>query len=1246
VRSQQEQFVASLFLKARGILFLAVVSLVCPAFAQVTQPMVAIHDSELTRALEAMPATGATPTGAGTTGNQWWPRDWHYFVMPEAAKEALRSDGTAFAVVSDSDVSSGLLLSNGLPRYPIVISFASEAIRNDEIAPFTNYVAAGGYLLIGSSSFTRNTNGTTRSDFAFANELGLHMVSNSLTNWTNNANITKQIDHRLTSHLPSGALTWRMPSSSEEIPWGISPSHPFLAPHDVWQVQAAGATVLATGDQYPFLTIKPYGNGYFIYCAAFQPLIGHSGFAPGMYAYVIMRRAIEWAFEAANIPVPKLSPWPFQYDAAFMIRHDLENFTNEIANIELSAGFEYTNGAKGDYYFCTGTLRDDASPSYNTNTLIAGLRRAVTNFGATIGPHNGGLKNPNNPGLVRGQYDYWHWGPDEALDVTPAGYPSGKAYATASLSNAFRDVETWLTGITNGARSWVSCYFNSTREDSYDLQSQVGIKIIGDQKISPFPHWTLSTVIPNKRYAMLTEPVSDWFVGGLVAQSLEPWHPPGVQTPQTMHDAIDFYYNLGALVNFYSHTMSTGLGDAGQLVPDYITYSLNTNFHPRIWSANGFLIYQWWVQRSNAQTTVSFSTNGSQSTATFAVSGSTHTNTAVELLLPATISSCAVQVSTNGTLAGAAAYRIKGQNIKVQVGTSITNVVVSYFPLGAPGQIFAENFDSVSTPGLPAGWTTSATGGEVPWVSENTVRDTVPNGVFVPDSLSIGTSELVSPPISVPPGTAQLSFRNNYDLETGSGTDGFDGGVLEVKIGTNAFTDILNAGGSFASGGYTSIIDTGFGNPLTGRAVWSGNSGGFISTVVNLPASGAGQTMQFRWRCATDNANGGSGWRIDTVLVSSRACLCCSSPNTPPTLPPQTNYTIAEMTSLTVTNTGSDSDLPPQNLIYSFINPPVGLAISSNGIISWTPSEVEGPSTNVIMTVVTDTGFPQMSATNSFTVVVTEVNSPPTLPTQANRTINELTLMTVNNAATDPDLPPNNLTYSLVSPPAGATINSAGVITWTPSEAQGPSTNDFTTIVNDHGNPPFSATNSFTVTVNEVNSAPVLPAQPNRTIASSTPLTITNTASDSDIPVNSLSYTLLSAPATAAISATGVITWVPGSADEKTTNLFRTVVTDNGSPPLSATNNFTVVVNSDPVIVLDSSSIVLESCSPTNNSVDPGETVTMNFTFRNTGLGNTTNLVVSLLTTNGVVMPSSPQNYGVISAGGGTAVRAFGFTAT
>src|SRR5437667_152503 len=125
---------------------------------------------------------------------------------------------------------------------------------------------------------------------------------------------------------------------------------------------------------------------------------------------------------------------------------------------------------------------------------------------------------------------------------------------------------------------------------------------------------------------------------------------------------------------------------------------------------------------------------------------------------------------------------------------------------------------------------------------------------------------------------------------------------------------------------------------------------------------------------------------------------------------------------------------------------------------------------------------------------------------------------------------------------------------------QGPGSNTFTTWVVDSGSPPLSATNSFTVTVTEVNSAPVLPNQTNRTIAALNPMTVINTATDSDIPANALTYSFLAAPTNAAIYAVGVITWTPTSVQASTTNTFTTRVVDDGSPPLSATNSFTATV--------------------------------------------------------------------------------------
>src|SRR5205807_2109237 len=145
---------------------------------------------------------------------------------------------------------------------------------------------------------------------------------------------------------------------------------------------------------------------------------------------------------------------------------------------------------------------------------------------------------------------------------------------------------------------------------------------------------------------------------------------------------------------------------------------------------------------------------------------------------------------------------------------------------------------------------------------------------------------------------------------------------------------------------------------------------------------------------------------------------------------------------------------------------------------------------------------------NSFAVVVDAIHNGPALGTVSNQVVNESVGLVVTNTANDNDVPPLALTYQLLDAPAGAAIDTNGIITWTPDETQGPGTNVITSVVTDNGNPPLSSTNSFMVLVNEVNSPPVLPAQPDWTIAGLATLVVTNTATDVDIPANTLSYTL------------------------------------------------------------------------------------------------------------------------------------------
>ena len=106
-----------------------------------------------------------------------------------------------------------------------------------------------------------------------------------------------------------------------------------------------------------------------------------------------------------------------------------------------------------------------------------------------------------------------------------------------------------------------------------------------------------------------------------------------------------------------------------------------------------------------------------------------------------------------------------------------------------------------------------------------------------------------------------MSFRNNYSTEHDPPPAEvfWDGYVLEVStpnISGGDFLDITDphVGGSFVSGGYTGEIDGTAENPLAGRMAWSGTSGGYIDTVINMGPNLAGQTVTFRFRMGTDEA--------------------------------------------------------------------------------------------------------------------------------------------------------------------------------------------------------------------------------------------------------------------------------------------------------------------------------------------------------------------------------------------------------
>jgi endonuclease I len=282
--------------------------------------------------------------------------------------------------------------------------------------------------------------------------------------------------------------------------------------------------------------------------------------------------------------------------------------------------------------------------------------------------------------------------------------------------------------------------------------------------------------------------------------------------------------------------------------------------------------------------TVSFSLNNVGTTdtsnlvATLSESGGVNSPSDPQTYGVVTHGGSAVAESFTFTASGACGSTLTA-TLQLQDGVTDLGTIDYTFTMGQAGTALAENFDGVTAPALPGSWTTSASGVESNWVTATGTADTSPNAAFSPDTPGVGVNELDSPTFSIFSASAQLTFRQNYGLVADPSTPsvGYDGGVLEISIGGGSFQDIVAAGGSFVSGGYNATLSSGYANPLGGRSAWSGNSGGFVTTTVNLPATAAGQSVQLRWRCGTGNAPtfGSSGtlafWGFDGLTPNADA---------------------------------------------------------------------------------------------------------------------------------------------------------------------------------------------------------------------------------------------------------------------------------------------------------------------------------------------------------------------------------------
>jgi ELWxxDGT repeat protein len=303
----------------------------------------------------------------------------------------------------------------------------------------------------------------------------------------------------------------------------------------------------------------------------------------------------------------------------------------------------------------------------------------------------------------------------------------------------------------------------------------------------------------------------------------------------------------------------------------------------------------------------------------------------------------------------------------------------------------------------------------------------------------------------------------------------------------------------------------------------------------------------------------GGGFTIGSeLLIASLAA------NQPPVIDPISDQFALETMLFRFQVVASDPD-PGQTLTFSLApDSPFGLEIDPNtGVITWSPTEAQGPGLFWVTVIATDNGSPASSTERTFLITVGELNRAPTLSPIDDQVIDEGASLVIRAIATDPDLPVQTLTYRLADgSPVGMSINpNSGLITWIPTEWQAPGEYTITVIVSDDDATPLTDSKTFRVTVNEVNQAPTLSAIGAQSANEGSLFFLQVVAADADWPAQSLTFNLSTAPAGMTVNpGTGAIAWTPTEAQGPGDYVVTIVVTDNGSPPKSAQQSFAIHV--------------------------------------------------------------------------------------
>ncbi|ABS06337.1 putative Ig domain-containing protein [Shewanella baltica] len=289
----------------------------------------------------------------------------------------------------------------------------------------------------------------------------------------------------------------------------------------------------------------------------------------------------------------------------------------------------------------------------------------------------------------------------------------------------------------------------------------------------------------------------------------------------------------------------------------------------------------------------------------------------------------------------------------------------------------------------------------------------------------------------------------------------------------------------------------------------------------------------------------------DGLTAEQSFSITVTNVNDAPTISSTAIITATQDAAYSYTFAAADTDVG-DTLTLSAVTKPSWLSFNTtSGVLSGTPGNADVGS-HVVLLRVTDTDG--LTAEQSFSITVTNVNDAPTISSTAITAATQDAAYSYTFAAADTDVG-DALTLSAVTKPSWLSFNAAtGLLSGTPGNADVGSHVVLLRVTDTDG---LTADQSFSITVTNVNDAPTISSTPITAATQDAAYSYTFAASDTDVG-DTLTLSAVTKPSWLSFNTTsGVLSGTPGNADVGSHVVLLRVTDTDG---LTADQSFSITV--------------------------------------------------------------------------------------